>query len=142
MRKQCKRIKRPASKMISPAQHGSLMVLPRMHLNLLLGGNVDRQYMATLAGAFNIAGSVGYFHRRNDIVDTMAGAQEIMARLIEEFRAPDIDEGQTLTAAMNIADRYIGVQQKHTLLKAATYVEAEIAAGRSVVPDLEVPVTT
>lgn len=134
MRKRCNRTPRPASKMLAPAQHTDLMVLPRMHLHLLLSGQADPQYMTSIVGVFNIAGSIGHLHQRNDIVNSMANAQLIMESLITDRRPPTDEEGKTITACFNIADRYIGVQQKHTLLKAAEYVDTMIATGKALTP--------
>ena len=133
MRKRSNRIRRPASKMLTPQQHTNLLVRARMVLQLLLSGDADPEYLATIAGIFNIAGAVGYLHRREDIVDVMATAQTIMSHLVADRRPPDPDEATTIKSSFNIADHYIGVQQKLTLLKATKYIEEEIAAGRALV---------
>lgn len=129
MRKKSARVARPAAPMLTPDQHGRLILMPRAHLDLLLSGMFDPQYAVSVAGVFNIAGAAAGLHQRNDIVSRIDAAQHIVERLLNERCPPAEEERQILMDAFNTADRYIGIQNQLTLAKAVRYVNARIASG-------------
>lgn len=53
-------------------------------------------------------------------------AQEHIACLIRDGRAPTVDVGQLLADAFNLADAWITMQNTATLMKEVDYVEREL----------------
>lgn len=123
MRKKSKRTIRPVAKPLTPKQKAGIVIAPRMHLQLLLAGQYDINYICSLAGVFNLACALALILERKDLEPTFDGAQEIILRLIQEARAPIDEEGRTLTETFNLADAWITMQNTSTLMRAVAFTE-------------------
>lgn len=124
--------RRPESPWLRSNQKTDLMALPHMHLTRLLEGHLDADYLATLAGLFNIAAALANRRRLQDLEVAIDAAQQIVLQLMADFRVPSEAEGVDLQAAVVLADRLICRQSKKDLAEAIAYVDRRIAAGRTV----------
>ena len=126
MRKKSKRTLRPVAKPLTAKQKADIVIAPRMHLQMLLAGQYDVDYACSLAGVFNLSGVLSHMYERNDLEQTFKLAQELIACLIREGRAPTGGEGQSLAEAFNLADTWITMQNTVSLMKAVDYMDREL----------------
>lgn len=126
--------KSQAAKLMNLAEQTDLMVAPRLHLQMILGGQLDLEYLHSVAGVFNIAGALANYRHRRELEETFDRAQLIMANLIQDLRAPTEDEAQQVTDSFNTADRLLRSQKKTDLAKVIAYVDRRIARGDVVKP--------
>jgi len=119
---------------MKPAEQTDLMVVPRMHLQMLLGGQLELEYLYSIAGVFNIASALANYRRRRELEEAFDRAQLIMAKLIQEFSIPTDEEALQITNSFNAADRLIRTQTKPDLAKVIAYVDRRIARGDVVKP--------
>lgn len=78
-------------------------------------------YLYSVMGVFNIAFAVAYLQKDFPNKQQFTSAQIILMRLIEEHRSPDQDVGNSLRQCFNQADRYIGIQNRVSLLRAIEF---------------------
>lgn len=123
-----------ASKLMTRSEQTDLMVAPRLHLQMILGGQLDLEYLHSVAGVFNIAGALANYRHRRELEEAFDRAQLIMASLIQEVRAPTGEEAQQVTDSFNAADRLLRCQTKTDLAKVIAYVDRRIARGDVVKP--------
>lgn len=131
MRKSSKRVIRPPSTLIAPAQHDDLMLAPRLHLQMLLEGQHSADYLHSVAGVLNIAAALAQLHGHAQAQTQYSAAQAIMRALIDANRGPTTREGAHLVAAFNAANALLRRQTTHHLGRAITYVDRMIAAGQA-----------
>ena len=118
MRKRCKRISRPDSVPIHPYEHTDLMLGSRLHLEMVLTQPAVLDYMYSVMGIFNIAFALAYLQNNSHVLHQFEVAQMSLMGLIQEKRSPNQDEGNSLRQYFNQADRYIGIQNRATLVRA------------------------
>lgn len=123
-----------ATKLMRPAEQTDLMVAPRLHLQMIISGQLDLEYLHSVAGVFNIAGALANYRHRRELEEAFDRAQLIMASLIQDFRAPTDEEVQQITDSFNAADRLLRCQKKPDLAKVIAYVDRRIARGDVVRP--------
>ena len=123
MRKRCKRVSRPVSTLITPAQHMALMLEPRMHLELILSQTVDLDYQRSVLGVFNLAAALAFLQSKPQIQNQFEAAQRVMSLLIQGARGPSPEEGDFLRLSFNQADRHFGIQSGATLARALDVVD-------------------
>lgn len=123
-----------ATKLMSRSEQTDLMVAPRLHLQMILGGRLDLEYLHSVAGVFNIAGALANYRHRRELEEAFDKAQLIMANLIQDLRAPTEEEAQQVTDSFNAADRLLRSQKKTDLAKVIAYVDRRIARGDVVKP--------
>lgn len=123
-----------ATKLMTQRERTDLMVAPRLHLQMILGGQLEPEYLHSVAGVFNIAGALANYRRRRELEERFDRAQLIMAILIEELRAPTTEEAQLVTDSFNAADRLLSCQNKTDLAKVIAYVDRRISRGDVVKP--------
>jgi hypothetical protein len=107
------------------------MLLPRMHLQLLKT-SVEREYLYSVAGVFNIAVALAYQRKNTQRQAQYETAQTLMATLIREMRVPSAEESNFLYQCFNQADRYIGIQTKIALIRAIELVDKAIETGEAI----------
>lgn len=146
MRKHSKRKIRPVSELLAPNQHNALMMGPRMHLQLLSSGVGAWEHAASVASAFNIGMVTAHKNKRGDLMTAFQLAQDILCALTrfpEPLSIPEEDR-DAIHAAFNLLDRYLGIQQRASLLWAVEYCERAIATGEGAnilhLPKLQIPV--
>ena len=132
MRKRSKRVKGPISALISPNEHATIMLLPRMHLELMLNQAVELKYQQSVLGIFNIAVAIAHFQENEAMQRQYQAAQDVMVQLIREERQPTAAERAFLLQCFNVADRTIGIQNKVQLVRAIEFVDRIIADGDAV----------
>lgn len=127
--------RRQSTQLMTAAQRGNLMVLPNMHLYQLCTGQLDLDYLYSVAGVFNIAGALANARRRRELERQIDAAQRIMEDLIAAVRLPTADEASVLKAAFLRADRFISLQRKADIARAIAYVDRRIQAQSRAAPD-------
>lgn len=123
-----------ATKLLKPTERTELMVAPRLHLQMILAGQLDLEYLHSVAGVFNIASALANYRHRRELEESFGRSQLIMANLIQELRLPTDNETLQVTSSFNAADRLISSQNKTDLAKVITYVDRRIARGDVVKP--------
>ena len=131
MRKRCKRVSRPVSTLITPAQHMALMLEPRMHLELMLSQTIDLDYQRSVLGVFNLAAALAYLQRKPQTQKQFEAAQRVMSLLIHGARGPSPEEGDFLRRSFNQADRHFGIQSGAMLVRAFEVVDQAGADGET-----------
>lgn len=122
--------RRQSTQLMTASERSNLMVLPNMHLHLICAGQLDLEYLHTIAGLFNIAAALANARRRRDLEREIDEAQLIMEDLIATVRLPTEDESAVLKAAFIRADHFISMQRKPDIARAIAYVDQRIH-GRS-----------
>ena len=107
------------------------MVLPWMHFDLLKNGVFEHEYACTLAGIFNIAGSMANLKKVADLESQFSQAQIVIAQLLKQSRCLEEAEGQQIATALQSADRFIAKQTKSDIARVIAYVDRCIASGRA-----------
>lgn len=123
-----------AGLLLSQREITNLMVLPWTHFGLLKSGVFDIDYLFTLAGLFNIAGSMANLKRKKELEGQFSSIQQVVARLIANEQLPNEDEVRQIAEAMVAADRYLSKQTKPDLAKVIAYVDRCIATGKALRP--------
>ena len=135
MRKRAKREIRPISSLITPAQHAELMLMPRMHLEMVLTQAINLNYQQSVLGVFNLGVALSHLRGKPQLQDQFEAAQQVMVNLIKGPRGPTADEGLLLSRCFNTADRMIGIQSRANLIRAIEFVDQRIASGHAVQPE-------
>ena len=123
MRKRCKRVSRPVSTLITPAQHMALMLKPRMHLELILSQTIDLDYQRSVLSVFNLAAALAFLQNKPQTQSQFEAAQRVMSLLIQGARGPSPEEGDFLRLSFNQADRHFGIQSGAALARALDVVD-------------------
>jgi len=123
-----------ASKLMTRSEQTELLVVPRLHLQMIIGGQLDLEYLHSVAGVFNIAGALSNYRHRRELEEAFDRAQLIMASLIQDFRVPTDEELHQITDSFNVADRLLRSVKKPDLAKVIAYVDRRIAGGDVVQP--------
>lgn len=124
-----------AKLLMTNQEQTNLLVVPRMHLQQILSGELELEHLYSVAGVFNIAAALANYRHLRELELVFDRAQATVAILIQEFRKPTADEGPVITAAFNAADRLIRKQKKPDLARAIAYVDRRIALGDVVKPN-------
>lgn len=132
MRKRGHRPRKAVGKLLSPASHEQLMVLPRVHLHMVLEGNLDGDYLATIAGVFNIVIALSHLQQKSDRQAFFERAQAIVLEMMRSQSLADDESQGILLQAFNQADYYIGIQQTRQIHRAMQLVEQSIQSGDAV----------
>ena len=135
MRKRAKRVVRPISSLITPAQHAELMLIPRVHLEMVLTQVIDPNYQQSVLGVFNLGVALCHLRNKVQLQGPFEAAQGVMVALIKEARCPTREESVLLTQCFNLADRTIGVQSKASMVRAIEFVDQLIARGQAARPE-------
>lgn len=122
MRKRCNRASRPVSALITPDQHASLILRPRLHLEMLLAPVVDVDYQYSVLSVFDLAFALAHLQNKPQAQMQFEAAQKVLIRLIKEARGPSQDEGKILCQCFNQADYYFGIQNTAILVRAVEMV--------------------
>lgn len=122
MRKHCNRSRRAVSALISPNQHASLILRPRLHLEMLLTQVVDVDYQYSVLSVFDLAFALAHLQNKSQAQMQFEAAQKILIRLIKEARGPSQEEGNFLCQRFNQADHYFGIQNTAILVRAVEMV--------------------
>ena len=131
MRKRCKRVSRPVSTLITPAQHMALMLKPRMHLELILSQTIDLDYQRSVLSVFNLAAALAFLQNKPQTQSQFEAAQRVMSLLIQGARSPSSEEGDFLRQSFNQADRHFGIQSGAMLVRAFEIVDQAGADGET-----------
>lgn len=118
--------------MITPADHERLMILPRIHLNQVLEGCLEREYLVTVAGVFNIVIALANIQEKPERQAFFERGQSVVLKMIQTQTAPDEASLAILLESFNRADRYIGIQQTRHIHRATQLVDRTIANGEAV----------
>ncbi len=118
--------------MLTPADHNRLMILPRMHLNLVLGGALEGEYLATIAGVFNIVIALAHIQGKPQRQAFFEKGQSVVFEMIKSRTLPDEGSLSVMLESFNSADHYIGIQQTVHIHRALTLVDKTIARGDAV----------
>lgn len=127
MRKRCKRVPRPVSLLITPSQHMGLVLVPRMHLEMMLTQTVNMHYQRSVLGMFDLAVALAILQNKPQTRDRFEMARQIMYLLIHGSRKPDVKEADFLCRSFNQADQYFGIQSRAMLIRAFDFVDMMIA---------------
>ena len=102
------------------------MIQPRLHWALLDAGHFEVDYLLSLIGLFNIAGTIAHLKSNGDLIATFSGVQDI---LIGALKSKSFSDEQKLLVqnGLNNADRYLGIQSRKTILNAIDFVQEEVA---------------
>ena len=123
MRKRCNRFRRPVSTLITPDQHASLILRPRLHLEMLLAQVVDVDYQHSVLSVFDLAFALAHLQNKPKTQIQFEDAQRVLIRLIKEERGPSHEEGELLCQRFNQADRNFGIQNTTVLVRAIEMVQ-------------------
>lgn len=103
-----------------------------MHLTLLLDGQYDDAYLASVLGLFNIGIALAGLSGSSARVSNFERAQRIVAEMARDMVVPDDRSLVFLKSCFNNLDHYIGVQNKSQLLRATKYVSDQIESGQAI----------
>ncbi len=109
-----------------------LMLVPRMHLELILTHTVNLDYQRSVLGVFNLAAALAYLQNRPQTQSQFEAAQRVMSLLIQGARSPSPEEGDFLRQSFNQADRHFGIQSGAMLVRAFEIVDQAGADGETV----------
>ena len=124
-------VRKKSSPYLAPEQFANLMVLPWVHFGMLKAGELELEYLYSLAGIFNIVGALANRQRKREMEDAVSAAQTVVSRLLEDCRCPDQGEIQQIAQTLQASDRYLARQQKRDIAIAIAYVERCIETGRA-----------
>ena len=102
------------------------MVAPRLHLQMLLSGQHDIDYLCSVVGVLNLANVLAVQLKREDLVEPLDAAQHVVSALINEGRALRDDEAAILQEGFNLADAWICIQNTLALQRALDYEAREL----------------
>ncbi len=123
-----------AKQLMTNTEQTDLLIVPRLHLQAGLSGQFELEHLYSLAGVFNIAGTLANYRHRRELEAVFDAAQQIVAVLIRDVRSPTDDEAKVVIEGFNAADRYIRKQRKPDLARAIAYVDRRIAKGDALRP--------
>ncbi len=127
MRARCKRTPRDTGPRLTGAEQVSIMIGPRMHLDLLLSGSFEREYLHSVMGVLNVAVAAAYGARNAVLQKELERGSACMATLLGEDRLPNQEEGALILACFNKAGRYISRQSRERLAAAILFVDEMIS---------------
>jgi len=103
-----------------------------MHLELFLSGNGTVEQLKTVASIINLGSVLAW--QRHDAVrqQSLHEALEVVAdcatrRVGNDVPAPTPAAAEQLRSTIVMLDRWLGIQNMHTLQKASAYVNAAIS---------------
>lgn len=127
MRKTAKRTPRPLAKPLTPKQRADLLIAPQLHMQMLLQNQFELDYLASIAGIFNLANVLAAQLNRNDLEAIFDTAQELLLRLIDAGRPPSADEAPSFLEAFAVASDWVTMQNTATLTRALRYANWELS---------------
>lgn len=127
MKKHSKRRVRVSSPLISPEIHAQVMTKAHMHLQLFIAGNGTVDHLKSVASALNVGSVMAWqrgdgvrqksLHRALDIV-----VECVSRRIGDAVPAPSSEASEELQATLLMLDRWIGIQNMHTLQQASAFI--------------------
>ena len=130
MRKK-KRIPRPISTILSPAEVDELVIAPRIHLALLLEGKAELIHLQSLVGIFNLGMCIASV-RNNAMLSNEVGAGMSILGLVIRAKPPTLPNEQvdTFLAIFSKIESVIRMTTRTTLIAAFDLLkEAEQSDG-------------
>ena len=130
MRKK-KRIPRPISTILSPAEVDELVIAPRIHLALLLEGKAELIHLQSLVGILNLGMCIASV-RNNAMLSNEVGAGMSILELVIRAKPPALPNEQvdTFLAIFSKIESVIRMTTRTTLIAAFDLLkEAEQSDG-------------
>jgi hypothetical protein len=135
MRKKSNRVIRPISRPLPLKQYRSLVLQPRIGLELLREGIAERRQWIAVIGFFNLGIALAYLAGDNDFVRHTHTVQNILVALDPDdnqcFKLPEGEPCNTVVAVFNAIDDYLKTQTVPVIEQALVYINKALDGQES-----------